>query len=206
MIGRLTGRFEESGAGDAIIDVGGVGYVIQYSARTGATMTPGVTVTVLVETHIREDAMTLYAFADAEERRWFRLLTGVQGVGAKAALAVLSVVEPLDLAMAIAAADRGVISRANGVGPKLAGRIVSELKDKVGAIAEDARMLASSGMAPSVGSAQTDAVSAIVNLGFRPADALAAVNRVAARLGDEVSVEDLIRLALTDLAPAEGRM
>ncbi len=203
MIGKLTGRLEVAGDGEALIDVGGVGYVVHCSARTLAAMTAGAMVSLLVETQVRQDAITLFGFATAEEKRWFRLLTAVQGVGAKAALAVLSAVPPVDLAVAVAAGDRAVVSRANGVGPKLASRIVAELKDKVSILASDGAGGAPTGAAPPAAGPRADAVSAIVNLGFRPADALTAVDRVAARLGADADVGALIRQALADLAPAE---
>ncbi len=136
MIAKLTGLIDSTDGEGAVLDVGGVGYLVFCSARTLARLPArGMPASLLIETHVREDHIHLYGFADAGERDWFRLLTTVQGVGARLALAVLSVLGPDDLARAIAAADRASLARAPGVGPKLAGRIAAELKDKVGAVA-----------------------------------------------------------------------
>ncbi|NJO35181.1 MAG: Holliday junction branch migration protein RuvA, partial [Rhodospirillales bacterium] len=136
MIGKLTGTLDSISGDAALIDVGGVGYVVHAASRTLSKLGPnGAPVSLLIETHVREDAINLYGFWDATERDWFRLLTTVQGVGAKVALAILSVLAPDDLSLAIAAQDKAIVTRAPGVGPKLAQRIVSELKDKAGNIA-----------------------------------------------------------------------
>ena len=136
MIAKLSGRLDSLGADHAVIDVSGVGYLVFCPARTlGRLGALGTAVTVLVDTHVREDAITLYGFADAAERSWFRLLITVQGVGARVALALLGVLGPDDLVRAIAAQDRAALVRADGVGPKLATRILSELKDKAGGLA-----------------------------------------------------------------------
>ena len=169
-----------------MIDVGGVGYLVQASTRTLSVLgAVGGQVMVFTEMQVREDAMTLFAFGSAGERDWFRLLTGVQGVGGKVALAILSTL----------AAD-ALVARANGVGPKLAQRIVMELKDKVGGVA-----LGPAGALPkAAGGAASDAVSALANLGFRPAEAGAAVAAAEAELGTGATLDALVRLALKKAA------
>ncbi|MGA8399592.1 MAG: Holliday junction branch migration protein RuvA, partial [Stellaceae bacterium] len=135
MIAKLTGILDHIGADGAIVDVGGVGYLVFASTRTLGQLQPGAAARLLIETHVREDHIHLYGFIDAAERDWFRLLTTVQGVGAKVALAILSAVAPNDLTLAIVAQDNAMLARADGVGPKLAARIVNELRDKVGGLA-----------------------------------------------------------------------
>ena len=193
MIARLTGTLAESAADHAVIDVGGVGYLVQASARTLAALgAVGGSIMVFTEMQVREDAMTLFAFGSVGERDWFRLLTGVQGVGGRVALSILSVLDEAELSRAIASQDKAMVARANGVGPKLAERIVRELKDKVGGIA-----IGPAGVALSAPSgAAADAVSALANLGFRPAEASAAVAAAADELGDGVGLDSLVRLAL----------
>ncbi|HMI21096.1 MAG TPA: Holliday junction branch migration protein RuvA [Sphingomonas sp.] len=192
MIARLSGILAEAGADHVVIDVNGVGYLAQASARTLSAIGPiGGTVLLLTEMQVREDAITLFGFGSAAERDWFRLLTGVQGVGGRVALAILSVLEPNDLSRAIAHGDKAMIARANGVGPKLAQRIAMELRDKVGGIA------LGPGAAPApAGSATADAISALANLGFRPAEASAAVAAASDELGPEAGLDALVRLAL----------
>lgn len=204
MIARLSGRFDPGGDGQAVIDVGGVGYLVFCSARTLARMEPGETVALLIDTQVRDDGINLYGFLDPAERHWFRLLIGIQGVGPKVALAIQSVVAPQDLMMAIAAGDRTVLTRAAGVGAKLAARIASELKDKVAALPA---MTGSPSMppAPVERGPAADAVSALVNLGFRPVEAHAAVTLAAGRLGEGAALEALIRGGLTELASKEQR-
>ena len=193
MIARLTGILAESTADHAVIDVGGVGYLVQASARTLSSLgAVGGSIMVFTEMQVREDAMTLFAFGSVGERDWFCLLTGVQGVGGRVALSILSVLDEAELSRAIASQDKAMVARANGVGPKLAERIVRELKDKVGGIANGPAGVALS--APS--GAATDAVSALANLGFRPAEASAAVAAAADELGDGVGLDALVRLAL----------
>ena len=193
MIARLTGTLAESAADHAVIDVGGVGYLVQASARTLSSLgAVGGSIMVFTEMQVREDAMTLFAFGSVGERDWFRLLTGVQGVGGRVALSILSVLDEAELSRAIASQDKAMVARANGVGPKLAERIVRELKDKVGGIA-----IGPAGVALSAPSgAAADAVSALANLGFRPAEASAAVAAAADELGDGVGLDALVRLAL----------
>ena len=172
MIARLTGKLVSWGAGHAVIDVGGVGYLVEASARTlSAIGIVGDEVTVHTEMLVGEDFLRLIGFASAEERDWFRLLTGVQGVGGKMALAILSALDPAEVQRAIATADHAMIARAQGVGPKLAQRICNELKDKAGGIVLGP---AAAAQAMPVGAA-ADAVSALLNLGFRPAEAQAGI-------------------------------
>ena len=197
MIARLTGILAETGADWAVVDVGGVGYLVQAGARTlSAIGAIGGEVRLLTDMHVREDAITLYGFGSAAERDWFQLLTGVQGVGGRVALAILSVLEPGDLARAIAAGDKAMIARANGVGPKLAQRIAMELKDKAGGIA----LPAARGGRIAPASAAADAISALTGLGFRPAEASAAVAAAGDELGDGAGLDALVRLALRKVA------
>jgi len=210
MIAKLKGLIDSTGDGWAIIDVGGVGYLVFCSARTLDRLGRGEVAEVMVETHVREDHIHLYGFVDAAERDWFRLLTTVQGVGAKVALAILSVLAPDNLLQTVAAADKAAITQAPGVGPKLATRILSELKDKVGDIALTAFPIGGIGRGldeadgAAFGGAVKDAASALVNLGYQPSEALGAVSRAAGRLGDGADVEALIRAGLGELAPAEA--
>lgn len=197
MIARLTGILAESAADHAVIDVGGVGYLVQASSRTLSAIGPiGGQVMLFTELQVREDSMTLFAFGSAGERDWFRLLTGVQGVGGKVALAILSTLDPDELSRAVGTGDKAMVARANGVGPKLAQRIVMELKDKVGGVA-----IGTAGVASAAASGVTaDAASALIHLGFRPAEAGAAVAAAEAELGDAPSLDALVRLALKKAA------
>ncbi|MBN8842966.1 MAG: Holliday junction branch migration protein RuvA [Sphingomonadales bacterium] len=198
MIAKLTGRLDSSGAGHAVIDVGGVGYLVEASARTLDALGPvGGDVTVHTEMLVGEDFMRLLGFARAEERDWFRLLTSVQGVGAKVALAILSALEIGDLQRALASSDSAMIARANGVGPKLAQRITHELKDKAGALGG----IAGSGPSLSATSGPVgDAVAALTGLGFKPAEASAAVAAASEELGADASLDALVRAALKKAA------
>ena len=172
MIAHLKGRLESTGIDHAVIDVGGVGYLVGASARTLSAIGPvGEAATLFTEMLVAEDFIRLVGFATAGERDWFRLLTGVQGVGSRVALAILSALDTAEIARAVSAQDKAMVARANGVGPKLAERIVRELKDKTGGIALGS---GGSGMVAPVG-AGADAVSALLNLGFRPAEASSAV-------------------------------
>lgn len=195
MIARLTGTLAETTSDSAVIDVGGVGYLVHLSARTLDALGPvGGQVLVLTELQVREDAWTLFGFGAATERDAFRALTSIQGVGGRLALAILSVLPPDELARAVSQDDRAMIGRANGVGPKLAARIANELRGK---------LLASvpGGTAPAPrGSAATDALSALANLGFRPAEASAAVNAAQDELGQDANLDALVRLALKKAA------
>ena len=196
MIARLTGILAESGADHAVIDVAGVGYLVQASTRTlSAIGAIGGQVMLFTEMQVREDAITLFGFGSAGERDWFRLVTSVQGVGGRVALAILSVLTPEELSRAVASGDKAMIARANGVGPKLAQRIAMELRDKVGAID------LGPGAAPAPkGGAAADALSALANLGFRPAEANSAVAAAVAELGEGASLDALVRLALRKAA------
>ena len=197
MIAHLKGRIEETGVDHVVIDVGGVGYLVGASSRTLAALPPvGEAATLFTELLVGEDFLRLVGFARADERDWFRLLTGVQGVGARVALAILSALEPADLSRAIAAQDKATVARANGVGPKLAERIVRELKDKAGGIVLGPAAAAQ--VAPAGASA--DAVSALLNLGFRPAEASGAVAAANDELGEGATLDALVRLALRKAA------
>jgi len=196
MIAHLRGRLEATGIDHAVIDVGGVGYLVGASAKTLAAIGPvGEAATLFTEMLVAEDSIRLVGFARPDERDWFRLLTGVQGVGARVALAILSVLEPVEIAKAVAAQDKAMVARANGVGPKLAERIVRELKDKVGGVIPGSLTPVSAAM----GAAQ-DAVSALLNLGFRPAEANAAVGAAEEELGVGGGLDALVRLALRKAA------
>ena len=198
MIGKLTGIVDSSGDDWAILDVGGVGYLVFCSGRTLGLLPPaGGAATLWIETHVREDHIQLFGFADPAEHDWFKLLQTVQGVGAKMALAVLSALPPHDLVRAIAAQDKASIARAHGVGQKLAGRIASELKDKTGGIVLGPVAAANGG---GRGEISEDAVSALVNLGYRRAEAFAAVAKASGDLGRGASVESLIKAGLKELA------
>jgi len=196
MIARLTGILAERSADSAVIDVGGVGYLVHASGRTldalGAT---GGQVMLLTELQVREDAWTLFGFGSAAERDAFRALTSIQGVGGRLALAILSVLPPDELARAAANADKALISRANGVGPKLAARIANELQGKLGVTG----LGGGSAPAPRAGAA-ADALSALANLGFKPAEASAAVNAAQDDLGPDATLDALVRLALKKAA------
>jgi holliday junction DNA helicase RuvA len=195
MIARLTGTLAETASDHAVLDVRGVGYLVQASTRTLTGIGPvGGTIMLYTDMQVREDSMTLFGFASSEEREWFRLLTGVQGVGGRVALAILSVLDAAELSRAIASADATMVTRANGVGPKLAARIVNELKGKVGGIA-----LGAPGVVAVAGAAQ-DAVSALINLGFRPAEASVAVAKADEELGTGAGLDALVRVALKKVA------
>jgi holliday junction DNA helicase RuvA len=197
MIAMLAGIVEQRGTDSLVLDVNGVGYLVFASARTlGRVPARGEPLRLLIETHVREDHIHLYGFADEAERSWFRLLTTVQGVGARLGLAILGVLAPDALAAAILAQDKAALSRADGVGPKLATRIASELKDKVGGIALGP---AASAGAPQAAAA-ADAVSALVNLGYSRSDAFGAVSQAAKRLGDAAKIDALIRVGLQELS------
>ena len=210
MIALLRGTVAGATEDAAVVDVGGVGYLVHCAASTLQRLPrTGQPVELHVETQVREDAITLYGFLEPADRVWFRLLQSVQGVGAKAALAILSVLRPGDLATAIALGDRASITRANGVGGKLAARIVAELKDRVGAL-PTAGGDGIAGLPGAIGAddpaaspflgAARDAVSALGNLGYGRGDAFAAVARVQQRLGAGAAVDQLIREALKELA------
>lgn len=204
MIGKLRGVIDSYGDDTVVVDVHGVGYLVHCSARTLQSLpSPGEAATISIETWVREDQIRLYGFASDLEREWFRILTGVQGVGAKVALAILGTLKVSDLANAIALGDKAAIARTPGVGPKLAQRLVLELKDKAPAFAS---------VDPAVVKLQDDlterrastpvseAVSALVNLGYGEIQASAAIAAAVRAVGDKAKTEELIRHGLKELA------
>ena len=195
MIARLSGILAETHGDSAIIDVSGVGYLVQASARTLDALGPiGGEVLLLTELQVREDAWTLVGFGSPAERDAFRALTSIQGVGGRLAMAILSALSPDELARAVSQGDKAMIGRANGVGPKLAARIANELQGKLGVAG-----LTGAAPAPRAGAAAY-ALSAIANLGFKPAEASAAVNAAQDELGSDASLDSLVRLALKKAA------
>ena len=197
MIAKLKGILESSAADHAVIDVQGVGYQVAASSRTLDALGPvGGDVTIHTEMLVGDDFIRLIGFASASERDWFRLLGSVQGVGSKVALAILSTLETGEIQTAIAAGDAAMLARTPGVGPKLASRIANELKDKVGGIATAPGGAAS----PAPGGASSDAVSALLNLGFKPAEASAAVAAAQSEIGDDAGLDALVRTALKKAA------
>jgi Holliday junction DNA helicase RuvA len=199
VIAQLTGRVEALEEGRCIIDVNGVGYLVHASTRTLATLPgPPEVARLLVETHVREDAILLYGFADSAERDWFRLLTTVQGVGGRVALSVLSALSPRDLIAAIASGDRASLTRAPGVGARLAVRLLTELRDKAGAMPSAPGFVLPSPVAPAVAE---DAISALLNLGYRRPEVQPVVARTVERLGgDPAQLDTVIRESLKGLA------
>lgn len=209
MIAKLTGILDSVGDDWAIIDVNGVGYLVHSSGRSlSALPSRGEAAQMHIETVVREDAITLFGFVDVIERDMFRLLTSVQGVGAKVGLAILSTLSPTDLQNAIAAQDKTAVARAKGVGPKVATRIVNELKDKVTGLVFQPKGVqvgtmgsansATSG--DSANSALEDAVSALVNLGYKRVEAHGAVAKAMGDLGEDASVASLVPAALKELS------
>ncbi|BBK34348.1 Holliday junction DNA helicase subunit RuvA [Stella humosa] len=204
MIAKLSGILDSVETDACVVDVGGVGYLAYCSGRTLGRLPPlGQPVSLAVITHVREDHIHLYGFLDAAEREWFRLLTTVQGVGSRVALAIQTVLGPSELAAAIALQDKAALARADGVGPKLAARIANELRDKTTGLAAIVPLDGDRGTAPAVprvAGAAEDAVSALVNLGYRRIEAFAAVAGVQRRLGVDAPIEALIRGGLAELA------
>jgi Holliday junction DNA helicase RuvA len=201
MIAHLKGLLVSTGLDSAVIDVGGVGYLVGMSSRSLTALSGiGEAVTVHTEMLVGEDFIRLVGFASETERDWFRLLTGVQGVGARVALAILSALDPAELQRAIAAQDKAMVARANGVGPKLAERIVRELKDKVGLIATSPLAIGGGVGAPAASGAQADALAALASLGFKPGEASAAVSAALDELGDGATLDALVRMALRKAA------
>ncbi|WP_333838558.1 Holliday junction branch migration protein RuvA [Novosphingobium sp.] len=200
MIAKLTGILDDTGPDWAIIDVNGVGYLVQCSAKTLSHLgVRGDKVVIHTEMQVSETDQRLIGFASAGERAWFRLLTAVQGVGSKVALAILSALSADELQRACAGGDAAMVARANGVGPKLASRIVNELKDKAGGLAGLSGGLgiaAEAGIPLPAGSASADAISALQNLGFKPALASSAVAFAVKELGEDAGLNDLVRVAL----------
>ena len=204
MIGKLRGVVDSFGEDFVILDVQGVGYVVHCSARTLQRLPqPGEAAELAIETHVREDMIRLYGFRSDPEREWFRLLQTVQGVGSRVALGVLSVLEPDALANAIATSDKGAVARAPGVGPRLAARLVAELRDKAPAYAPiDPALIALTGAVAdrTAPGPVADAVSALVNLGYPQIQAATAVAAALKSAGDEAEAKTLIRLGLRELA------
>jgi holliday junction DNA helicase RuvA len=202
MIGKLRGVLDSAGKDWVVLDVGGVGYEVACPARVMSRLPAlGQPLTLAIETHVREDAIKLYGFLSEAERSWFRLLQNVQGVGAKVALSVLGVLEPKDLANAIALQDKAQVARAPGVGPKVAQRIVAELRDKAPGlmVSGDIATAVNGVPATSQTSPAADAVSALINLGYSAAEASGAIATVSAR-AEGARTEELIRLGLKELA------
>ncbi|HEX2554168.1 MAG TPA: Holliday junction branch migration protein RuvA [Microvirga sp.] len=204
MIGKLKGVVDSYSEDFVILDVQGVGYVVHCSSRTLQKLPAiGEATTLSIETHVREDMIRLYGFRSDAEREWFRMLQTVQGVGSKVALGILSVLEPGQLATAIATGDKGSVARGPGVGPKLAARIVAELKDKAPAFAAvDPALIRLSGAVEDRSAPQpvSDAVSALVNLGYPQIQASAAIAAAMKNAGDGAEAKTLIRLGLRELA------
>lgn len=208
MIGKLSGLVDEVAEDHLLLDVGGVGYLVFASGRTlGRLPGRGGSAGLLVETHVREDHIHLYGFAERAERDWFRLLLTVQGVGARHALAILTVLPPEELTRAVLAQDKAALSRAAGVGPKLAQRVVAELKDKAGRIAlggvggnGGAGAAPAAGAVGGVPAAAEDAVAALESLGYRRTEAFTAIGKAAAELGEGAGVEALVKGGLKELA------
>ncbi len=204
MIGKLRGVLDSYGEDFVIVDVGGVGYVVHCSARTlQALPAAGEAVTLSIETHVREDQIRLFGFQSDVEREWFRLLQTVQGVGAKVALSILSALRPADLATAVATRDKAMVARAQGVGPNVAERVVTELKDNAPAYTSlDPAVVRLSGAIEEKRAPQpvADAVSALVNLGYGQPQAAAAIATAARSAGEGADAKQLIRLGLKELA------
>jgi holliday junction DNA helicase RuvA len=201
MIARLRGMLAGVGEDHAIIDVGGVGYLVTVAPSTlGRLPRVGEAVELHTELHMREDGVNLYGFPDAADRAWFRLLQTVQGVGARVALSLLGTFRPHELANVIAAGDRAALARASGVGARLAGRVVAELRDRVGALPRPGGVeLPAAVAAVNLGGTANDALSALLHLGYARAEAYGAIARVQARLGAELAVDALVREGLKEL-------
>jgi Holliday junction DNA helicase RuvA len=198
MFAKLTGKLDSVGADTCVIDVNGVGYLVACSTRTLAALPPpGSVLSMHIETQVRQEAINLFGFLDTAERAWFRMLVTVQGVGAKVALSILGTLPVADLALAVAGGDKAMLSRAPGVGPRLAVRLATELRDKVAALPVPAGTTAA---APR-GDVSGDVLSALANLGYRRAEAAAAIDRAQSRIGEGQKFEALIREALKELAP-----
>jgi Holliday junction DNA helicase RuvA len=204
MIGKLKGKVDAIGESFLIVDVGGVGYEVQASSRTLRNMKAGDEVSLTIDTHVREDAIRLFGFASEVERSWFRMLQSVQGVGAKVALGLLGTLSPRELANAIALSDWALVEEAPGIGKKLAQRIVAELKDKAPVLAvgvlNGAGAQRGSLASPPEGNATAEALSALTNLGYNPAQASGAIAVASKELGAEADTAKLIRRGLKELA------
>jgi Holliday junction DNA helicase RuvA len=203
MFAKLTGTIDTLSQGSLILDVNGVGYLVSASNRTLTRIgDKGSNCSLLIETVIREDAISLFGFCDALEKGWFTMLTKIQGVGAKAGLAILSVCPPENLASIIASQDKAALTQADGVGPKLAARILTELKDKVGDLAlgqTTQNLSAGAAVTTSQNPMLDDALSALVNLGFARADAYMALSKVQQSANDDLNLSDMIKMGLKEL-------
>jgi len=202
MIGKLKGRVDSSDETSCILDVGGVGYIVFCHTRALAGLEPGAAAELVIETHVREDHIHLYGFLSAAERDWFRLLTGVQGVGARMGMAMLGLFTPEQLHTIIAAQDKQALTATPGVGPKLAQRVVSELKSKVGALPEGEMSIGKPAAALAVAGtpgSMEDALSALVHLGYGRAEAYSALARAAQKENIE-ALDALIKAGLKELA------
>jgi Holliday junction DNA helicase RuvA len=205
MIGKLRGKVDAIGESFLIVDVNGVGYEVQASARTLRNLKTGEEVSLTIDTHVRDDAIRLFGFASEVERSWFRTLQTVQGVGAKVALGLLGTLSPAQLANAIALSDWGSVEQAPGIGKKLAQRIVAELKDKAPVLSVAGLHLPGAAMnggtaSPPQGDAAAEALSALTNLGYQPAQASGAIAIAAKELGEAADTARLIRRGLKELA------
>ena len=205
MISKLSGILDSVHEDHLILDVQGVGYQVYASSSTLAQCTgTNEPLSLLIDTHVKEDYIKLFGFKSGAEQQWFRLLTSVQGVGAKAAMSILTACPPDQIGFAIAAADKAAIQRADGVGPKLAARILTELKDKAGKLDLQAKpkgvTVVGTPANEEASSADQDAVSALVNLGYQRTDAYTAVMQAKQKANDNASVEDMIKLALKELS------
>lgn len=208
MIGKLTGKVDAIGESHLILDVNGVGYEVQASARTLRNLKPGDTVSLTIDTHVREDAIRLFGFTSELERNWFRTLQTIQGVGAKVALAVLGTMVPQELANAIALGNWAAVEQAQGVGKKLAQRVVTELKDKAPALSVAGLNVQPSSQSGTLGGAASppannaaaEAISALTNLGYQPVQASQAVAAAMQELGENADTAKLIRRGLRELA------
>jgi len=200
VISKLRGRLDSIGEDWVVVDVGGVGYLLYCSARTLRVLPAvGELVELFVDTHVREDHIHLYGFGAPREREWFTLLQTVQGVGARVAMGLLSVLSPDDLAQTIAASDRGPLTRANGIGRKVAERILSELKEKVAKFSIDSSVEGAASAHPVSNNIPSDAVSALVNLGYGRSEAFGAIAAATRSLSDDSDLQSLIRAGLKEL-------
>lgn len=203
MIGKLKGLIDAVGETHAIVDVNGVGYEVQLSARTLRNLTPGDEVALTIDTHVRDDAIRLFGFQSEVERSWFRTLQTIQGVGAKVALGVLGILPPADLGQAITLDNWAAVAETPGVGKKLAQRIVAELKDKAPGLQGGAAIgggPGGEGGVPVASDAQAEALSALSNLGYNPSQAATAIAKAVEVLGREADTSALIRRGLKELA------
>jgi len=205
MIAKLTGIIDSVGSNHVVIDVGGVGYLVHASSRTLSKIGSeyGTPVSLLTEMHVREDNISLFGFADAHEKLWFNLLCTVQGVGAKVALVILSAISAERLPMVIASEDKAAIQQADGIGPKLATRVITELKEKAGKMAMGETIVKGATKAVPTKLPQTpsnDAISALINLGYGRSEAFGAVSNIVSKLGEDAKLGDIIREALKELS------